>query len=66
MLRYIDKIQCSSMLNVSPGTNAFLSHTWLSKFFFLTIFFILQAMWGRRGDKKAFKEMKICGVIASK
>ena len=62
--------------------NAFLSYIWLSKCFFLFLFYILitflfymlfdnglmktYSLCGRRGAKEAFKETKICGVIASK
>ena len=32
-------VECSSMLNVAPVANAFLSYTWLGKCFFSDIFF---------------------------
>ena len=32
-------LECSSMLNSAPETNAFLSYTWLSKCFFSDVFF---------------------------
>ena len=80
-------LECSSILNVAPVTNAFLSYTWLSKCFFVIYVFVFLSYFltkslfyrlfdnaliktysviGRRRDKKAFKETKICGVIASK
>ena len=75
-------LECSSMLNVAPVTNAFLNYTWLRKCFFSVFSYILTTLLfyrlfdnasmktyplcGRRGDKKAFKKTKICGVIASR
>ena len=32
-------LECSSMLNASPVTNAFLGYTWLSRSFFSDVFF---------------------------
>ena len=78
-------LECSSMLNAASVINAFLSYTWLSKWFFSDFFFFFYilttflfyrlfdnvlmktySLCGRCGDKKAFKETKICGVIVSK
>ena len=73
-------LECSSVLNAAPVTNAFWSYTGFSKcfFFLMFLFFILfyrlsdkvlmktYSLCGLCGDKKAFKEKKICGAIASK
>ena len=69
-------LECSSVLNAAPVTNAFWSYTGFSKCFFFWCFFsssyftgyLIKYWWKRTpcGDKKAFKEKKICGAIASK
>ena len=76
-------LECSSMLNTAPVTNAFLSYTWLSQCFFFWCFFFYiltkflfcrsfdnvlikkYSLCDHRGDNKAFKILKICGVKAS-
>ena len=69
--------ECSFMLNVAPVTNAFLSNTWLNKYFFWCFFYILTIfLFYSLFDnvyityslcgliyKEGFKEIKICGVI---
>ena len=77
-------LECSSMLNAAPVTNAFLSYTLLSKCFFLMFFFFYflttflfymlfdnvfmktHSLCDCCGNKKVFKDTKMCRVIVSK
>ena len=68
-------LECNFMLNATPVTHSFLSYTWLSNvstswlhlcFLFDNVLMKKYSLCDRCGDKKAFKETKLCGVIASK
>ena len=56
-------LECSSMLNAAPVTNAFWSCTWLSRCFFLTFFFYIltKSLFYRLVDNVLMKTYSLCG-----
>ena len=57
-------LECSSMLNSVPETNAYLSYTWLSKCFFSNVFFfyiVSTFLSYRLFDNVLMKMYSLCG-----